>query len=86
MNYGYQNEEDFVNLFNEKYFYELDDNSQKFLKELFGDVINKEEMIKYWKIRLYKRAYLSQPLQFKKKKQNLMTCILKHLMIYHLYL
>lgn len=49
MNYGYQNEKDFVNLFNDKYFYELDNNSQKFLKELFGDVIDDEEMIKSWK-------------------------------------
>ncbi|MBQ8681969.1 MAG: hypothetical protein IJ509_03555 [Bacilli bacterium] len=49
MNYGYQNEKDFVNLFNDKYFYELDDNSKEFLKELFGDVINEEEMIKSWK-------------------------------------
>ena len=49
MNYGYQNEEDFVNLFNGKYFYELDNNSQKFLKELFIDVKNNEEKIKSWK-------------------------------------
>ena len=34
-NYGYQNEYDFVELFNNKYFYELDNNSQLFLKELF---------------------------------------------------
>ena len=35
MNYGYQNEVDFVNHFNNKYIYELDSNSQNFLKELF---------------------------------------------------
>ena len=49
MNYGYQNEKDFVELFNGKYFDELDFNSQNFLKELFGDIINNEEKIKAWK-------------------------------------
>ena len=41
MNYGYQNEYDFVELFNGKYIYELDDNSQQFLKELFVIIPNK---------------------------------------------
>lgn len=49
INYGYQNEKDFVELFNNKYLYELDDRSQKFLKELFGEVINNEEKLKSWK-------------------------------------
>ena len=49
MNYGYQNEKDFVELFNDKYFYELDSNSQQFLKELFRDIINNDEKIKSWK-------------------------------------
>ena len=49
MNYGYQNEKDFVELFNDKYFYELDSNSQKFLKELFEEIINSDEKIKAWK-------------------------------------
>lgn len=48
MNYGYQNELDFVELFNNKCFFELDNNSQKFLKELFGD-INGDDIIKSWK-------------------------------------
>ena len=30
LNYGYQNEYDFVELFNNKYLYELDENSQSF--------------------------------------------------------
>lgn len=30
MNYGYQNEYDFVELFNNKYLYELDENTQFF--------------------------------------------------------
>ena len=42
-NYGYQNEFDFVNLFNGKYLYELDNNSQSFLKDLFGDIIDNKE-------------------------------------------
>ena len=32
MNYGYQNEFDFVELFNNKFLHELDDNSQNFFK------------------------------------------------------
>ena len=49
INYGYQNEYDFVNLFNNKYLNELDSNSINFLKELFGNNINNEEIIKCWK-------------------------------------
>ena len=49
MNYGFQNEKDFVLLFNDKYLYELDSKSQKFLKELFGEVIDESEKIKSWK-------------------------------------
>jgi hypothetical protein len=48
-NYGYQNELDFVKLFNNKFLNELDSNSQKFLKNLFGDVIKNDERIKSWK-------------------------------------
>lgn len=48
-NYGYQNEKDFVNLFNNKYLYELDKNSQLFLKDLFGEDLKKEDIIKSWK-------------------------------------
>lgn len=36
MNYGYQNEIDFVNLFNNKYLKELDQNSQEFLKDIYN--------------------------------------------------
>ena len=56
MNYGYQNEKDFVDLFNGKYLYELDDNSQKFLKELFGDVLEGGEIIKSWKNKVNQKA------------------------------
>ena len=49
MNYGYQNELDFVELFNNKYIYELDNNTKKFLKELFEEEIDEGEMIKSWK-------------------------------------
>ena len=45
MNNGFQNERDFVELFNNKYLYELDDVSINFLKELFGDVIDDDEII-----------------------------------------
>ena len=49
MNYGYQNEKDFVELFNNKYYHKLDDNSKKFLKKLFNEVIDNDETIKSWK-------------------------------------
>lgn len=51
MNYGYQNEYDFVELFNEKYIDELDLNSQNFLNELFDNEIKNDEKIKSWKIK-----------------------------------
>ena len=56
MNYGYKNEEDFVNLFNNKYFFELDNNSKKFIKELFGETISNDEMIKSWKNKMVQKT------------------------------
>jgi len=56
MNYGYQNENDFVNLFNGKYLSELDSNSQEFVKELFWDVMDNEERIKSWKNKVNQKA------------------------------
>lgn len=56
MNYGYQNEYDFVELFNGKYIAELDDNSQKFLKDLFGNEIDDTEIIKAWKNKMNQKA------------------------------
>ena len=56
MNYGYQNELDFVNYFNNKFFYELDCNSQAFLKDLFNDVINNELKIICWKNKLNQKT------------------------------
>lgn len=55
-NYGYQNEYDFVELFNNKYLNELDNNSKKFICELFGDIINNNEPIKCWKNRMVQKA------------------------------
>lgn len=55
-NYGYQNEVDFVNLFNNKYLYELDNNSKMFLKDLFGENIDNEEKIKSWKNKLKQKS------------------------------
>ena len=49
-NYGYQNEYDFVKLFNEKYINDLDNQSQKFLTELFENISNDERII-CWKNR-----------------------------------
>ena len=59
MNYGYQNETDFVELFNNKYLYELDDNSQKFLKELFGEIIDNEEKLKSWKNKMTQKTVIN---------------------------
>ena len=55
-NYGFQNEYDFVNLFNDKYLYELDINSQKFLMILFGDIIDNNNKIQSWKNRMQQKA------------------------------
>ena len=56
MNYGYKNEYDFVELFNDKYFYELDENSKRFLQELFKDVIDFDEKIKAWKNKMLQKT------------------------------
>lgn len=56
INYGYQNEKDFVDLFNNKYLYELDKNSQQFLGELFQDTIDNKEKIKSWKNKFPQKA------------------------------
>jgi len=55
-NYGIQNEYDFVEYFNEKYLYELDDNSKRFLQELFKDVIDNEVQIKSWKNKMMQKT------------------------------
>lgn len=55
-NYGYQNEIDFVNLFNEKHINELDINSQYFLRDLFGDIIDSNEKIICWKNKMNQKA------------------------------
>lgn len=56
MNYGYQNEYDFVELLNNKHLNELDNNTQNFLKELFGDVIDNEEHICAWKSKMVQKT------------------------------
>lgn len=56
MNYGIQNEYDFVELFNNKYLSELDKNTITFLKELFGDIIDNDEKIKAWKNKMVQKA------------------------------
>lgn len=55
-NYGYQNEYDFVELFNNKYFDELDNNSKNFLKELFEKNICSDEKIISWKNRMNQKT------------------------------
>ena len=55
-NYGYQNEDDFVSLFNNKYFWELDERSQSFLKELFEDNIDENEKIISWKNSMFQKT------------------------------
>ena len=48
-NYGYQNEYDFVELFNNKHYYELDENSRNFLDDIFGSIMDNSEIIISWK-------------------------------------
>lgn len=52
MNGGYQNEKDFVNLFNKKYLYELDNKAQ----DLFENEIDNSEPIKAWKNKAVQKA------------------------------
>lgn len=56
MNYGYQNEYDFVEFFNDKYLQDFDSNSQKFLQEIFENNIGNEEKIKAWKNKMNQKA------------------------------
>ena len=56
MNRGYQNEYDFVELFNNKFLSELDDNSKNFLSDLFGKVIDDSEPIRCWKNKMVQKT------------------------------
>ena len=56
MNYGFKNEHDFVELFNNKYLNELDYNSRTFLLELFDNYIENDEPIKAWKNKMVQKA------------------------------
>ena len=56
INYGYQNEYDFVEHFNGKYLNELDNTSKKFLKDIFDDIITNDEPLKSWKNRMNQKA------------------------------
>ena len=56
MNYGYQNEKDFVDLFNGKRLCDLDANSQEFLCELFGENIDNNELIIAWKNKMVQKT------------------------------
>jgi len=53
---GFENEFAFVELFNNKHLCDVDDNSKKFLKELFGEYIDDEEIIKSWKNKMLQKA------------------------------
>ena len=56
MNYGYQNEKDFVELFNNRMFSELDSNSQQFLADLFdGEIANDVKLIA-WKNKMVQKS------------------------------
>lgn len=56
INYGYQNEYVFISLFNNKFLFELDDNSKIFLLELFDDNIDNEEKIISWKNKAFEKT------------------------------
>ena len=55
-NYGYQNEYDFIRLFNNKYLHELDSNSQAFFKDLFEEELDDNEQIKSWKNKMTQKT------------------------------
>jgi hypothetical protein len=54
-NYGVQNEYDFVEHFNDKYYSDFDSNSKLFLNELFGD-LSDDEKILCWKNKYMQKA------------------------------
>lgn len=56
INYGYQNEKDFVTLFNDKYYSELDKNSQAFIFDLFEEKIDSNEKIIAWKNKMVQKT------------------------------
>lgn len=56
MNSGYQNEKDFVSLFNKKYLFELDSKAQEFLRDLFDNEIDDSEPIIAWKNKAVQKA------------------------------
>lgn len=55
-NNGYKNEVDFVEYFNDKYFYEFDDHTQKFLCELFEFELKNDTKLISWKNRLNQKS------------------------------
>lgn len=55
-NYGIQNEYDFIDLFNDKFLYELDEKSQLFLKDIFEDNIDSEDKIIAWKNKMFQKT------------------------------
>ncbi len=68
-NYGYQNEYDFVELFNNKYLTELDTNTQNFLRDIFGDVIDESEKIISWKNKTFQKTDIF--IKYKKYIKNI---------------
>lgn len=73
VNEGILNEYDFVELFNNKKFLDLDSNSQKFLKDLYGDYLDdKDYTIKSWKNKMNQKADL-----FIKYKNNIKRVSIK---------
>ena len=56
VNYGFQNELDFIELFNGKYLNELGSREQEFLLDVFDGHIDSEEKIKAWKNRINQKT------------------------------
>ncbi len=56
INNGYQNEYDFVDLFNGKKYSQLDINSQEFLKDLYGGIMDDSQIIRAWKNRVMQKT------------------------------
>lgn len=56
MNNGVQNEREFVQLFNGKHIFEFKEKEIKFLRELFGEIIDNDEKIICWKNKMAQKA------------------------------
>ena len=83
-NNGYKNESDFVDFFNGMYYSEFDENTRSFLKELFENNIDNDELIQCWRNRMNQKADESvQDFKMYLEKLNIPYKSIDYYMSYH---